>query len=61
MVITIKRNSYTPVSLTEVFTVKGKYLKQYSPFFVRVGRFFKHQFKNSAFYSFWLIGTADVD
>lgn len=52
MLITLKSNTYQPVSIIDLHQVKRTYLKQYSPFLSSVGKFIKSQFKTTAFYNF---------
>lgn len=61
MLITLKSNTYQPVSLIDLHQVKRTYFKPYVSYLGTVGKFLKSQFKATAFYSFWLIARADVE
>ncbi len=60
MVITL-RNQSQPVSIVDLHQVKRTYLKQYNPYLLSIGKFIKTQFKATAFYSFFLIASADLN
>lgn len=60
MVITLRRSEYQPISLIDLHQLKRIYLKPYSSFLRNAGSFIKKQFKQTAFYQFWLIASADV-
>ena len=57
MLITLKTNTFQPISLIDVHQVK-KNLKP-SPFLIKLGNIVKSQFKQTAFYDFFLIASKD--
>lgn len=57
MLITLKQNKFTPISLTDLYRFK----KQYKPTFTIFNKIVKNIFKSTAFYSFWLIASTEVD
>ena len=59
MQVTLRTNNFQPISLIDLHQVKKTYLKEYNPYLMRVGKFIKNQFKETAFYSFFLIASAD--
>lgn len=52
------RNQSQPISLVDLHNIKRS-LKP-SPFLINLGKFFKVQFKNTAFYDFFLIASSDL-
>jgi len=60
MVITLRQNTFQPVSLIDLHQVKRTYLKQYNPYLLRIGKFLKTQIKQTAFYDFFLIAAKDI-
>lgn len=59
MQLVLKANTFQPVSLIGLHQVKKTYLKTYNPLFSRLGKYFKLQFKQTAFYDFFLIAASD--
>ena len=59
MLITL-RNQALPISVTDLYQAK-KALKKVNPFFKMTNRILKHNFKQTAFFSFFQIAAADPD
>lgn len=58
MVITL-RNQSQPISLVDLHQFK-KALKP-NPFLIKMGKIVRRQFKNTAFYDFFLVASSDPD
>ena len=59
MLITL-RNQSLPISVVDLYQAK-RALKKVNPFFKMTNKIFKHNFKQTAFYSFFQIASADPD
>lgn len=59
MIITLRQNTFQPISLIDLHLLK-KALKPNS-LLLKLGRFVKFQFKHTAFYDFFLIASSDVE
>lgn len=61
MIITLKRNDFAPISLTELYHFKNPLTKSYNTRFAKISKPFFKTFKQTAFYSFWEILTTNPD
>lgn len=57
MLITLK-SQVQPISVINLYQAKRP-LKKYHPFFHTLGKIIRHNFKQTAFYSFIVIASAD--
>ena len=58
MLVTL-RNQSQPISLVDLHQVKKIYAKEYRPIFSGISKIIRTSFKQTAFYSFFLIATKD--
>lgn len=54
MLITLRNRTFQPISLIDLYQVKST-LKPYHSFLTTIKKLTKNNFKQTAFYSFWLI------
>jgi len=59
MQVTLRANTFQPISLIELHQVKRAFKP--NPFFTKMGNFVRYSFKNTAFYDFFLIASSDPD
>ena len=60
MLLTLDTTAFKPISMIDLHHIKRTYLKQYNSYLLGVGKFIKARFKETAFYHFFLIATADA-